>query len=266
MREKSRLKPANPWIILPLIAVLAVAVVLIERYDNDIFQVLMMTVMALAAASHMVILLRTGNPVYLVPTSFYLLAAAVAFSILEGWRNLIPWLAGGAGVMFLFFIATLATKRIKWYYSDILELAARPVQTFEDGFSERPFPAGKADYTREEIEGFAGLLGRKAVAVPRFEEDRVVLVIPENVLGFFLFPARSHDGSTYLSFGFDGAVTVNIARKDYSRYRDELTFDQLCSSLGSMFKELLSRYQAGDIEAIFSMLDASAREKDRNEV
>ena len=55
---------------------------------------------------------------------------------------------------------------------------------------------------------------------------------------------------TYVSFDSDGTVEVNISEKDYRKYKDEYTFDQLCASLGDLFTgflELFKENKSGEI-------------------
>jgi len=40
-------------------------------------------------------------------------------------------------------------------------------------------------------------------------------------------------GRTWVSIGFDGNVAVNLSQEDYLDYRQDLSFDQLCASLGT---------------------------------
>ena len=52
-------------------------------------------------------------------------------------------------------------------------------------------------------------------------------------------------------------VAVRIAEKDYRKYREELTFDELCASLGDLFKQFLSWYRDGSEDKIFKLLKSA---------
>lgn len=148
-----------------------------------------------------------------------------------------------AGTLFIAEILVLSSKRINWRYREILELAAKPVDESADGFTPRPFPAGEAQYTKEEIIGFTKFMIKHVIAYPFAEESRVVLVVPENMFAYMLLLKRGYEKDTYVTFDFRGNVSVNIAKKDYRKYKEEFTFDQLCSSLGNLFIEFLELYQ-----------------------
>jgi len=60
---------------------------------------------------------------------------------------------------------------------------------------------------------------------------------------------------THVTFDFAGHVSVTIAKKDYQKYTEELTFDQLCSSLGSLFIEFLELYQKNQSREIIDRLN-----------
>lgn len=212
---------------------------------EEIFEKIFAAAMLIAAVEHFVILYKSRNPVYLVSALFYLLASSTYIIKMLGFMTVKNVLAAAASVFLVAFMYLLFTKRIKWYYKEILELAARPVEGTEDGFTGRPYPAGKADYTRDEILRFARFMGKHTVAVPMEDDDGVVLVIPKNILFFYLFPRKGFENSTYVSFGFDGRVSVNVAGRDYRKYREDLTFDRLCSSFVDMFRWFFDLHRRG---------------------
>ena len=167
-------------------------------------------------------------------------------------------------VMAIYFIFAvpfmlIRRKRMEMSCRQIFEVAAKPVDQAADGFTPRPYPAGKAQYSREEIMGFAKYMGKKLIAAPHLEDDRVLLAFST---GTRHFSKPDPEKTSYVSFGFDGSVSVNMARKDYEQYRSELTFDQLCQSLGELFKRFLSYYQKGEADQILNLLhDDSAKMK-----
>jgi len=67
---------------------------------------------------------------------------------------------------------------------------------------------------------------------------------------------RGYKKDTYVTFDFNGNVSVNIAKKDYQKYKEEFTFDQLCSSLGNLFIEFLELYLKGKSREIIDKLNA----------
>jgi hypothetical protein len=93
------------------------------------------------------------------------------------------------------------------------------------------------------------------LAYPCVEHDRIVLVVSENMLPRLLGLKQGYIESTIVSFGFDGKVSVRIAKKDYGRYREELTFDELCRSFAALFGEFLDLHRQGSAKQILRRLD-----------
>ena len=154
----------------------------------------------------------------------------------------------------LVWLYMIFTKKITWHYRKILELAARPVNETADGFTPRPYPAGEAQYSKEEIIGFGNFMAKNLAAFPYVEKDRVLLIISRKEPLDFLSLRREYDKETYVSFDYNGNVVVNIAKKEYDKYKEEFTFDQLCESLSNLFKQFLHEYQNGDLKSITETL------------
>ena len=51
---------------------------------------------------------------------------------------------------------------------------------------------------------------------------------------------------SYIAFDFNGDIFVNVGKNDYLKYKDQLTFDQLCESLGQLFIEFLELFKKGE--------------------
>ncbi len=51
---------------------------------------------------------------------------------------------------------------------------------------------------------------------------------------------------SYVSFNSEGKISVHISEHDFKRYKEQLTFDQLCASLGDVFKRFLEYYKKGN--------------------
>jgi hypothetical protein len=226
-------------------------------FGEQMFYNMFWIIAAVFALIHFVALLRTKNWGHLIAMLFCLFLASTFFTLSFHPHHFLRLIfAGGALILFVLFMYVLFTKRIKWRYTEILELAAKPVKESNDGFTTRPYPAGEAKYNKEAITGFAKFMIKHVIAFPFFENNRVVLVVPENMFRYFLFFRRDYRKDTYLSFDFDGNVSVNIVKRDYQRFKEELTFDQLCDSLGNLFKEFLGLYQKGEKSKIIDRLNA----------
>jgi hypothetical protein len=162
----------------------------------------------------------------------------------------------------LFFLAWLiyltATKKIKWRGREILELAAVPVDETGNGYTSRPLPAGKTEFTRRQVTEFAEFARQNLISVIYVGKEKVVFVpvMMGREFGFILGLKSDYTDETWIAFDFDGDVSVNIAHRDYLNYKEALSFDQLCDSLGNLFVEFMDIYQRGEGVRIIDRMDA----------
>ena len=164
-------------------------------------------------------------------------------------------------VLVMFFLFLVLVPLLLWrrrqvaaYSRQLFEMAARPVSGQEEGFTTRPYPAGTADYTRNEIIAFAKFMDRQLVTRSQIEKDGVTMAFSasENIL------ADSQPGQTStIVFDNSGHISVQIAEADYREYREQLTFDQLCAALAGVFKSFLGAFQAGEQDRILTALRGS---------
>lgn len=215
-------------------------------------------IQALMASIHFIVLFRTRNSIYLISISLEIFWILTLLPLLKD-HPLHVMFAIGATVLLAAHIWVLFSKKINWRYREILELAAKPVKTAANGFTSRPFPTGPAEYSREEALEFARFLKKHVIVFPFIESDRVVLVIPRIMWTYMLFFKRNYDNASYVALTNTGQVTVRIAKLDYLSYREELTFDQLCSSLGELFKQFLQWYREGNPEKIVKHLNTGLK-------
>ena len=155
-------------------------------------------------------------------------------------------------VMAVFLMISLiylaATKRFKWRGREIFELAAKPVKSTENGFTYRPFPAGRLEYSEDELLGFAKFAAKNLIAMPYIESDRIVFAIVKmgKEFGYLFLPENDYKSKTWAAFDKDGNISVQISKEDYLDYKEDLTFDELCVSLGNVFKEFFELYRKGE--------------------
>jgi hypothetical protein len=150
----------------------------------------------------------------------------------------------------------LMTRRFKWRGREVFELAAEPVDESVDGFTARPRPAGQVDASRDEIMAFARFAGSRLIALPYVETERVVLAIVKFGDEFRHTLRRDYMAETWVAIDFDGNVSVHIAQRDYLDYRDTLSFDQLCASLGNLFVDFVALFCRGEGVRIIDRMDA----------
>ena len=146
-------------------------------------------------------------------------------------------------IVLIFHFYLLTKGRNQWRSRKILELAAKPINESADGFTSRPYPAGETKFTKDEMKNFVNFMKKNMIAFPYFEKDKVSFVLLDFDYRSYLPFKSNYSKMTYVSFDYSGKVAVNIAKKEYQKYKDELTFDQLCESMGNLFKTFLSLYQ-----------------------
>lgn len=200
---------------------------------------------AIGACCYVIALMRTRNISYI-----YLIMSLTCVSLTYLLYPYDPSMSAIFAYLGLASIITLVTmisrKKIRNRHNDLLEYAACSVADDTDGFTQRPYAIGEVHYSKEEIKGFAKYLLRRSIAFPYFERDRVVVVIPKSILLHILYVKRSYKGEMFISFDYEGRISVNIAKKDYEKYTDKFAFDQICRNLGELFKELFELYQSGE--------------------
>ncbi len=206
--------------------------------------------------------LRTRNISYLAAAVFQTCWALYLLTVPQG---LLP--LGGKISSFFYFCGILSAvwliylvskRKGKWKGSEMFELAAQPVEDSVNGFTDRPRPAGTAEYTKTQLMDFTEFVRRNLIAVPFIEENRVVftLIRMGSEYTYLLNPNYSYFDKTWVAFDFSGKVAVNIPKKDYLQYKDELSFDQLCESLGKVFIEFLEYSKKGEHERILYKLNS----------
>ena len=207
------------------------------------------------AAIRVIISLRMGNYAYLAGTLHYSVIALLCFAITGENKALITALMGIFFFTLFLNVAMFVSKKVKWRWREVLELAAYPVEDAKDGFTARPKPAAKAEYSREDILVFARFMAKSLIAVPYVEKEKVALVITKKRLKHLLNLRNDYSDETYVSFDFYGNVTVNITKQDYLQYKDALTFDQLTDSMGNLFVEFLELFKKGEAVRIIDRMN-----------
>ena len=206
--------------------------------------------------------LRTSNANFIIPSLFQFFAGLVAYTFEpKSSGNAPPFLAFAVLLTMVFLVWVIllaATKKIKWRGREILEMAAAPVEDTSNGYTPRPLPSGKTEFSEEQIMEFAKFSRRNLIAVSYVGKDKVVFVpvMMGREFGFIMGLKNDYTDETWVSFDFDGNVTVNISHRDYLEFTEALSFDQLCASLGNLFIDFIETYQRGEGVRIIDRMDA----------
>jgi len=157
----------------------------------------------------------------------------------------------------IWLVYLLAQRKTKWKGREVFEMAARSIEHDPDGFTGRPRPAGKTDYTMENLLGFAEFMKKNLIAMPHRMDDHVIFVLIKmgEELGYMFNPERFRQKGTWISFDFKGNVSVSMSKKDYMDFKEELSFDQLCDNLGKLFISFMEYYKKGEPERILDRLN-----------
>jgi hypothetical protein len=210
---------------------------------------------------------KTGNP-YLLVSGFYLVAFGLVllFANVEGnWGNSHVDFTTEFKLSLLFvylfliwLIYIVARKKLKWRGREIMELAAWDIEPGPDTYTERPRPVATVDYSKYDMIDFSNFLKKNLVCMAYQEENRVLLLPVKmgDEFGILLNPSFDYLSKTWISFDFDGHVSVHISRKDYLDYREDFLFDQLCDSLGKLMVSFADFYMAGNKVRILDRLDS----------
>jgi hypothetical protein len=168
--------------------------------------------------------------------------------------SMITWLIN----LVIFFIVLaisgpviLKAFRLEQAARGIFRTSSKPVITSGNGFTSRPFFAGNAEYTKEQITGFAQYLAGQMIVYPVYTEAGIFMTFS---MGKSPLAIKDSSEISYITFENTGKVSVHIASGDYKRFRKQLTFDRLCESLGDTFKRFLNYYVNNQETKILSEL------------
>jgi hypothetical protein len=162
-------------------------------------------------------------------------------------------------IFFGFVILYLAvTRKSKWRGREIFELAAEQIDKTGNGYTSRPRPVGKVEYSPQQMRQFAHFCGRNLIALPYIGSKNITLVPIkmgdeyQRVLGL----AGDYRDASWVNFDTDGEVSVHIAQRDYLDYREPLAFDPLCNSFGQVFIDFFELFNRGEgVRAVDRMDD-----------
>jgi len=124
----------------------------------------------------------------------------------------------------------------------LFRLASELLVETGDGFTERPYSAGKAEFTKDDMIGFSRFLNGKFVAKPFHYDDRFTFAFSmSNSLMILDDPKEV----SHVTFDQKGNISVIISEKDYREFVARFNFDQLCDSMSRVFRRFLEYYRQG---------------------
>lgn len=219
-------------------------------------KVIGVVILAYGAISFGFYYLKTKSTIYLISSSYLLAFGFVLIFIrLEYDGNpamVFPPISRLFGVwmilswIWLFYM--IVTNQTTWKGNRILELIALGVEPTNNAYTERPFPIGKADFSKEEILALAKFLQKNIISVYYNDNEKIYFVPTNNKAALSLLVRHEFNviEDTWIAFDPEGEVTVHISRKSYLSYKENLALDQLCYNLGNLFIEFLEDYRKGE--------------------
>ncbi len=133
----------------------------------------------------------------------------------------------------------------------LFKLAAELIYETSDGFTERPFSAGKAEFSKDELLGFARFMNGKYFVKSFYFNNMVYLAFSLNQSAVNVSDPKL---ISHVLFDKEGNISVSISEKDYRQYRERINFNQLCGSVGNVFKRFLEYYKNGNEARIITEL------------
>ena len=133
----------------------------------------------------------------------------------------------------------------------LFKLAVEVISETSNGYTERPFPAGKVAISKEELAGFIRFVNGKYIARAIYEKGLIFLVFSLNKS---VLKVEDPSEVSYIKFSEVGEVSVKISEKDYQKYNASFNFNQLNEKMASLFIRFLDYYKAGNENRILSEL------------
>ncbi len=198
---------------------------------------------------------RTWNTAQLIPAAegaflTYMLVLIATNELSNIFNRTEFALAYFFGLIFfaVLLIYLVLTRKAKWRGREIFELAAEAVEETGDGYTSRPRPVGKLDYSPQQLHSFARFCARNLIALPYLTSKNITLVPVKMGEEYSRLLGLSGDyrDATWVNFDVNGEVSVHLAQKDYLDYREPLAFDQLCTALGQVFIDFFGLHNKGE--------------------
>lgn len=216
------------------------------------------------ALFYLVVFARTGNLPHLFVVAYgafggYIIYTLISYIGAPRSEMLGVRLAYISGMFFFGFVLIflVVNRRLKWRGREIFELAAAPVAEDGNGYTPRPRPVGRVEYSPEQLRGFARFAARNLIALPYITSQNITLVPVKMGDEFTRLLELNGDyrDATWVNFDMHGEVSVHIAHKDYLDYRQSPAFDALCASLGQVFIDFVELYTKGEGVRAIDRLD-----------
>jgi hypothetical protein len=136
----------------------------------------------------------------------------------------------------------------------LFKLASEITTETSNGFTERPYSAGKIDINENNLEGFARFVNGKFIARSFHFDSMTYLVFSMNRS---VLTINDPTEVSYISIDKEGNISVRISQQDYHRYNATFNFDQLCETMAKVFNRFIEYYKDGNETRIIAELNTA---------
>ena len=133
----------------------------------------------------------------------------------------------------------------------LFKLASELITETSNGFTERPYSAGKMNISKKDLEGFARFVNGKFIARSFHNDSIVYLVFSMNRS---VLTVNEPTEVSYISIDQEGNISVRISQQDYHQYKATFNFDQLCETMARVFTRFIEYYKDGNENRIITEL------------
>ena len=144
--------------------------------------------------------------------------------------------------------------KLELHARKLFRLASEPVRGTENGFTSRPYSAGRMDYRMEDVIGLGRFMAGKEILLYHQRPDGIIFSFSMNISPLV---DKELSRTSTVSFDNQGNISVKISRKDYNQYRKKLSFDQLCDSFAQLFGHFIKAYQNNNETRIINELKSA---------
>ncbi len=267
MNYRRKLKPGNGInMFLPIIVSYAIFLISLAMFGLSVSLIVFGTITLFFGVMTLIPYKRTKNLGFII-TSIYMFVLTMFLYTLpaevigNSSRGKLPPVSGLLLtiilVMAIWLFYLMLKRKLKWRGTEIFELAASNISESKESYTSRPRPVDKLDYSRSELINFTDFLQRNLISLAFIEDTRIVITPIRNYeeVPYLYKPNIDYHDRSWVAFNSDGNVTVNISKRDYLYYRDDLDFNELCDSLGKLYLEFFELFTKGNEVRIIDQMD-----------
>ena len=133
----------------------------------------------------------------------------------------------------------------------LFKLAVDIVDEVSEGYTKRPYSVGKMDYRHDELHGFIRFLSAKYIGTSFHLKNITYTTFS---LGTSTLRISDPMAVSNISFDDNGNIAVYICEYDYKQYKQQYSFDQICTSMGEVFIRFFNYYKDGNEQRIIDEL------------